>query len=157
DVRDIAKAWLSDGQYVLQVEPFGDYTVAKTGADRSKLPPTGPAPALKLPPLRRDRLSNGIELLVAERHAAPVAQATMLFDAGFAADSGAKPGTARMTLDMLDEGAGDRDSLAIAQRRDDLAAAIGTESNLDTSFLFLNAMKRTLPESLDLFADIIRR
>jgi zinc protease len=115
-VRDIARHWLSDGVLTLTVEPFPEYTVADSGADRSKLPALGEAPDLQLPPLQRAQLSNGLKLVLAERHDAPVVQLSLIADAGFAADAGIKPGTARLALDMLDEGAGDDDALALAAR-----------------------------------------
>lgn len=156
-VRDVARRWLSDGRYVLTVLPFPERPVGKDQADRSQLPAVGEAPALSLPPLQRDRLSNGIEILVAERHAAPLVQLGVMFDAGYAADDREKPGTARMTLDMLSEGAGKYDSLGLARREEELAAAIGASSNLDTSLVLLNSLTRRLPESLDLLADVILR
>ena len=156
-VRKTAVAWLSDGQFVLTVEPFPEYTAAASGADRSSLPEAGAAPALELPPLQRSKLSNGIEVILAERHAAPVVQVGVLFDAGYAADVGEKPGTARMTLDLLEEGAGERDALSFALRKEELAVEIGAQSNLDASFVLMNALSERLPESLDLLADMVQR
>ncbi|MGQ0698103.1 MAG: M16 family metallopeptidase [Panacagrimonas sp.] len=156
-VRKSTQTWLSDGQFVLLVEPFPEYRALNAGADRSKLPEVGPAPALELPPLQRAKLSNGIEVMLAERHAAPVVQLIMLFDGGYAADLGEKPGTARMTLDMLNEGAGSRDSLALALRKEELAVEIGAQSNLDSSFVVMNSLAKRLPESLELLADFVLR
>jgi len=156
-VRKVAQDWLSDGQFVLTVEPIPDYEAAKTGADRSKLPAVGAAPALELPPLQRAKLSNGIEVVLAERHAAPIVHMSLMFDAGQAAEPRDRPGTARMTLEMLDEGAGTRNVLEVAERKEELSAQIGAQSNLDTSFILLNSLKAKLPESLDLVADIVRR
>lgn len=154
-VRDNARAWLSDGQFVLNVEPYPEYEVAKTGADRSKLPAVGPAPELELPPLQRATLGNGLKLVLAERHDVPVVQFSLLVDAGYAADASAKPGTAKMTLDMLDEGTATLDALAIAARGEDLGAQLSVSSNLDSSLVSLNALKAKLPESLTLFADVL--
>ncbi|MGQ0502159.1 MAG: M16 family metallopeptidase [Panacagrimonas sp.] len=155
-VRTVARDWLSDGQFVLTTEPFPEYQAADKGADRSRLPEVGPAPALELPPLQRGHLSNGIEVMLAERHAAPVVQLAMLFDGGYAADQ-EKPGTARMTLDMLNEGAGKRDSVALALRKEDLAVQIGAQSNVDSSYVVMSGLVRSLPESLDLLADMVLR
>ncbi|MGQ0620962.1 MAG: M16 family metallopeptidase [Panacagrimonas sp.] len=157
DVRQTAQTWLSDGQFVLITTPLPDHQTAQVGADRSKLPAVGPAPKLELPPLQRTRLSNGMELLLAERHAAPVVQVILLFDAGYAADSGPRLGTAKMTLDMLDEGAGARDSLAIAIRQEELAARFSAQSTLDTSFVLMNILASRLPESLQLLSDLVLR
>lgn len=151
-----ARDWLSDGQFVMTVEPFPEYQASGQDADRSQLPQVGEPPALELPSLQRSHLSNGIEVILAERHAAPVVQVALLFDAGYAADS-VLPGTAKMTLDMLDEGAGKRDSLALAQRQEELAVQIGTQSNQDSSFVLMNALTERLPESLDLLSDMVIR
>ncbi|MES0872912.1 M16 family metallopeptidase [Sinimarinibacterium thermocellulolyticum] len=156
-VRDIARHWLADGRFTLTVEPFPEYRTADTGADRSKLPAVGAPPDLELPPLQRATLSNGLELVLAERHEAPVVQVSLIADAGYAADAGIKAGTARLTLDMLDEGAGDDDALALSARIERLGAQLSAGSNLDTSFVNLNALKARLAPSLDLFADVLLR
>jgi zinc protease len=154
-VRDVARSWLSDGRFTLDVQPFPEYTPAKTGADRSKLPAVTEAPPLKLPPLQRTTLSNGLEVLLAERHEVPVVQATLLVDAGYSADAGIAAGTAKMTLDMLDEGTPTMDSLAIARRAEDLSAVLMTSANSDAALIGLNALKSKLEPSLDLFSDVL--
>ena len=49
-------------------------------------------PALTFPEIQRATLGNGVELILAERHALPLVEVTMQFDAGYAADSGGKLG-----------------------------------------------------------------
>lgn len=156
-LRAVAQRWLADGVLKVDVEPFPDYQTATAGADRSKLPALGAPPALKLPPLQRATLSNGLRLVLAERHEAPVVQLSLLADAGYAADAGIKPGTAKLTLDMLDEGAGKYDALGLAAAEDALGALISSGSTLDISYVKLNALKAKLAPSLALYADIVRR
>jgi zinc protease len=84
-----------------------------------------------------------------------VLQMNLIFDAGYAADSQAKPGTAKLALGMIDEGTRSRDALEIARRAQELGANLGAGSSLDTSFISLNALTAKLPESLELFADIL--
>ena len=127
DVRNTARQWLSDGVFALEVHPFPEYSTAKTGADRSKMPVPGTAPALELPPLTRDTLSNGLKIVLAERHNVPVVQMNLIVDAGYAADSLAKPGTAKLALGMIDEGTKSLDSLQISKRAQELG--------LDDAFL----------------------
>jgi zinc protease len=155
DVQSAAQRWLSDGVFVLTVEPTPEYKVAATGADRSKLPSIGTPPDLKLPPLQRTTLSNGLKVVLAERHNAPVVNMSLIVDAGYAADSLAAPGTARLTMSMLDEGTKTRSSLEIAERAEMLGAGIGAGSSLDTSYISLNAITNKLSESLELFSDIL--
>ncbi len=155
DVRNTARQWLSDGVFALEVRPYPEYSTASSGADRSKLPALGTPPELKLPPLTRDTLSNGLKIVLAERHNVPVVQMNLIVDAGYAADSLAKPGTAKLALGMIDEGTKTLDSLQISKRSQELGASIGSGSSLDTSYITLNALKANLPESLDLFTDIL--
>lgn len=157
EVTEISRQWLSDGQFVLTVEPFPDYAAQTSEVDRSQLPAVGEAPALSLPTLQRTRLSNGIEVFVAERDAAPLVQVSLLFNAGFAADRHHSAGTASMTLDILEEGAGELDSLAFALRKEELAVQIGADSNQDASFVVMDSLTDKLPESLELLSDMVRR
>ena len=155
DIQAVAKQWLSDGDFVVQVQPTPEYHVAATGADRSKLPVTGTPPDLHLPSLQRATLSNGLKVVLAERHNAPVVDMTLIIDAGYAADSLSTPGTARLAINMLDEGTKKRNSLQIAERAELLGARLGAGSSLDTSYISLNSITGKLADSLELFSDVL--
>ncbi len=160
DIQNAAKQWLSDGAFVLDVQPTPEYKVASTGADRSKLPAVGTPPDLKLPPLQRATLSNGLKVVLAERHNAPVVDMTLIVDAGYAADSlaiggRALAGTAKLAINMLDEGTKKRNSLQIAERAELLGARLGAGSSLDTSFISVNAITNKLADSIELFSDVL--
>jgi len=155
DIQEVARRWLSDGVFALEVKPTPEYSVAATGIDRSKLPVVSTPPDLKLPELQRTTLSNGLKVALAERHNAPVVQLSLIMDAGYAADSLAKPGTARLTMAMVDEGTRSLDSLEIADKADRLGAYISTGSGLDTSYISLNAITSQLTDSLALFSDVL--
>ncbi len=122
DVQAAAKRWLSDGVFVLNVDPTPTYKTVASNVDRSKVPATGAPPSLNLPPPQRAKLSNGLQVVVVERHNAPVVDLTLIADAGFAADSQAKPGTARLTMLMLQEGTKTRTSPEISDRVESLGA-----------------------------------
>jgi zinc protease len=155
DVQNAARAWLSDGVFVLNVNPFPEYHPVASDADRSKLPVVGTPPALALPPLARAKLSNGLKVVLAERHDVPVVQLNLIVDAGHAADSLAKPGTANLTLAMLNEGTRTRDALQISARAEALGARLGAGSSLDTSYITLSAITSRLSDSLELFSDVL--
>ena len=155
EVQRASRTWLSDGVFVLNVEPFPEYHAAATGADRSKLPAVGTPAPLNLPPLQRANLSNGLKVVLAERHAVPVVQLSLIVDAGHAADSLAKPGTSNLALAMISNGTKTRNALQISARSEELGAEISAGSTLDTSFISLNAISSQLPNSLELFSDIL--
>jgi zinc protease len=111
DLKAAANRWLSDGAYILEVHPFPDYKTAATGADRSKPPVPGAPPELKLPKLQRATLSNGLKVVLAERHEVPLVRLTLAADAGFASDASTAPGTANLAMQMLTDGTRTRNAL----------------------------------------------
>ncbi len=156
DVQAAAARWLADGELAINVVPFGNYQAAAEGADRSELPDTGEAPSADFPDIQRTQLANGLEILLAERHAAPLVELRLLVDAGYASDQHAVPGTARLAMDMLDEGTTSRTALELSDELAMLGAELGSSSNLDLSAVRLSALKTNLGDSLDLLADVVR-
>ncbi len=155
DLKAVANRWLSDGAYVLEVHPFPDYKAAATGADRSKAPVVGVPPDLKLPKLQHATLSNGLKVILAERHEVPLINFWLNVDAGYAADQFASPGTASMTMALLTGGTKTRTALQISDEEAILGAQLAASSNLDVSIVELSALKSKLDPSLGLFADVI--
>jgi predicted Zn-dependent peptidase len=126
--------------------------------DRSKgVPVTTQFPAMRFPALQRATLSNGIKVILAERHEVPVVQMGMEFPGGFRSDHGRKAGTASFAMGMLDEGAGNDDAIALGNRAERLGAAVGGSADVDASSVSLSALKENLDPSLGLFADVVLR
>ena len=155
DLKAAANRWLADGVYALEVHPFPQFKTASTGADRSKAPATGTPPDLKLPKLQRTTLSNGLKVILAERHEVPLVNFWMTTDAGYAADQFAAPGTASMTSSLLDGGTSTRTALQISDQLAMLGAELRAYSNLDLSIVQLSSLRAKLDPSLELFADVI--
>ena len=155
DLKKAARDWLSDGVYILEVHPFPDYKPLKTDVDRSKLPETGPPPEAKFPALQKATLSNGLRIILAERHSVPLVVCKLLVDAGYAADQFAAPGTSRLFMEMLDEGTKKRSALQISEELALLGARLSTGANLDMSIVYLSALKPNLDASLDIYSDVI--
>jgi zinc protease len=155
DLREAARRWLSDGLYQLEVLPYPDYKTSTTGVDRSKLPDVGPTPDLRLPAFQRMTLSNGLRVVLAERHELPLVNFSMLIDAGTAADSFATPGTATMTSSLLASGTDKYNALEISNEIQRLGAELKADSSLDSSTVYLSALKSKLEASLALYADVL--
>lgn len=155
DVHRVATQWLSDGVYILEVHPFPSYQTAKSTVDRSKLPELGQLPDAQFPALQRATLANGLQIVLAERHSVPIVLFNLVMNAGFAADQFSTPGTARLAMSMLEEGTKKRTSLQISEELAMLGADVNASSDLDTSGVFLSALKKNLDASLDIYADII--
>jgi zinc protease len=154
-VKEAAKFWLTDGDYVLEVHPYPTNLKTEAAIDRSKEPAEGGAMSLSLPPLQKTTLSNGLKVVLAERHTAPVVNFTLLVDSGFSADVTSAPGTASFSQRMLEEGTPTRDSLKIGEELESLSANFNAGSNLDFCTVSLNTLKSTMDKSLDIYSDLI--
>ncbi len=155
DVETAARRWLHDGVLVVEIHPYPQYRTVESPVDRSTLPESGPPPEVAFPKLQRATLSNGLEVILAERHSVPIVDFNLMLDAGYAADHGKLSGTASLTLNMLDEGTSSRTALEISEGLDELGAELGTGSNLDMSSVSLSALRENLDPSLELFADVV--
>lgn len=125
--------------------------------DRTKTPVPGDPPALKLPPIHKRALANGLPVWVVESHEVPVVNVTLIVKAGAAADPLGQFGLASFTAAMLDEGAGSRTALELADAVEFLGASLTTGSTMDSSTIRLQTPVSKLDEALPLFADVVLR
>ena len=154
-VQDAAARWLSDGVYILDVQPFPEYASTASAVDRSAVPKPGAPPAVRFPTFERATLGNGLKVIVAERQSVPQVNLTLLVDSGYAADQLSLPGTASLALDMMDEGTGTRTALQISEELAGLGATLGVGADLDSGSVSLSALKEKLDPALAIFADVI--
>ena len=154
-VKKAADEWLSDGDYVLEVHPYPTNFKTEAKLDRSKEPAPGGPMSLNLPPLQKVTLSNGLKVVLAERHTAPVVNFTLMVDSGYSADPADATGTASFEQRMLEEGTPARDSLKISEELESLSANFFAGANLDYSLVSLNTLKSTMDKSLDIYTDVI--
>ncbi|WP_363799448.1 pitrilysin family protein [Lysobacter firmicutimachus] len=183
-VQAAGRTWLGTGSHTLLVQP-GDkpasslpetahaapatkpapipaadprYKTVASDVDRSAgVPKTDRFPELRFPAPQRATLSNGTEVVLVERRQTPVVQLWMEFPGGFSADLGHPVGTASFAMAMLDEGAGEYGALALSARKEALGVELSSSASLDSANVAMSALTDKLGESLDLFADVIRR
>ena len=125
--------------------------------DRKQPPPIGPAPALKLPAIQKHQLSNGLAVWIVEHHEVPLAQVNLIVRSGSAADPIGKYGVGSLTAAMLDEGAGTRSSLDLADAIEFLGANLSTASSFDSSAVRMSVPVAKLAEALPLMAEVALR
>jgi zinc protease len=155
DIKRVANQWLGDGVYTLEILPYANLAPAAQGADRKKMPEPGEPPAPKFPELQKAKLSNGIQVILAERHSVPVVNFAMLFDAGYASDQGANPGTASLAMRTMEDGTTTRNAIDLSTELASLGANLATGSNIDMSFVNVSALKTELDPTLEVYADVI--
>lgn len=130
--------------------PHGSFFVAPPAVNRSRgVPVIDTYPEVGFPVVRRQRLSNGIDIAFAERRGGGLVEVRVLVGRGGVLDAGEVPGLARFMWTMLMEGADDLDASAIDALRQRLGAILHPTS--------LSALAAQLRPSLALLAQVLRR
>jgi predicted Zn-dependent peptidase len=155
DIHKVIKDWLSSGRHTIVCTPFPNFQVTGVEADRSKVPALGTQPASSFPDLQTATLKNGMKVVLASRKNVPNITMNLMIDAGYAADQFAKPGTASLSMNLLDEGTKTLNALQISDKLQMLGGSISSYSDLDASYVSMSTLKPTLEASLDLFADVV--
>jgi zinc protease len=155
DVVAAARRWLTAGAYHLEVQPYPQVAATGDGADRTSVPNTDTFPEVRFAEFERDFLSNGMELIVANRSAVPVVNVRTSFDAGYASDQFGELGTSSLAMTMLDEGTKKRSALEISDELARLGARFSAGSGIDASTVGISALKENLDASLDIYADLV--
>lgn len=116
------------------------------------------APRVDLPEPTRMRLPNGLTVMYVRQAELPVVSAVLVTRGAGSADEPAEaPGLASFTANMLDEGAGGRDALALADALDLLGANLSTSSATDAAQTFLYVLRQNFPAALRIMADVATR
>jgi predicted Zn-dependent peptidase len=132
-------------------------TATAQAPDRTKPPELGPPPKLTLPPITQQRLSNGLQVLVLEKHQVPLVQVNVVVKAGSAMDPDERPGLASLTSAMLDEGAGGRSALELSDAIAFLGADLSIFAEQHRITVALHTPVARLDSALALLADVALR
>lgn len=125
--------------------------------DRTK-PPVLQAPkSLQLPAVQKFVLSNGLQVVLMEKHQVPLVQLNLTIKSGSVNDPADKVGVASLTFDMLDEGAAGKTSLELADAIDFLGATIRTGAGAHSSFVMLHTPLSKFDDALKIMGDIVLR
>jgi len=124
---------------------------------RSAAPPPGVPRPYHFPDITRVTLANGLRVLVAENHNAPVVALRVLVRSGADHDNAELAGLAALVADLLDEGAGSRDAMQLAEDVGLLGGALGTGADWDATYASLEVLSRYVDRTIEILADVTFR
>ena len=120
---------------------------------------TEPAPLearpFQLPEAQTGQLSNGVQVTVVENNEVPMVNVRIAFDRGSWNDTVEMAGLASVTLDMLNEGAGEYDASGLSTASKRLAANINSWASNDASQLSLGVLTKNIAPGLDLLTTVL--
>ncbi|MBI1945733.1 MAG: insulinase family protein [Deltaproteobacteria bacterium] len=124
---------------------------------RQARPPSGPVPELQLPAVQRADLKNGLTVLVIEDHSLPLVSARVVVRAGAAQESAKDAGLAALTWDLIDEGAGAMNQLALANALAQIGAELRTGGDLECGAAELEVAREQAEAGLKLLAAVVTK
>jgi zinc protease len=175
DVKRVANEYLGPNRVRLDVTPGaqakrppesevdrkGQVAIAperppvKDAFDRSKMPGTGETPDFSPPPVVRRKLSNGLEVILSERHELPILTFRLILKGGQNLEPPGRDGLAELTADLMSEGTKTRDALTLAGELSKLGASVGASFDRESGSLNLTTLAKHTDPALDLFADVL--
>lgn len=157
DLQTVSRKWLGRPYYETLLLPQPIPAVTGTRVDRSKLPELSTAGVeVKFPPIAQTILSNGMRLVVAERHNLPLIEASVHFDTGSDADAGYVPGISSQVFKLLALGTQRYDATALAEQMAQTGVSFNaTVSNRHSGFNWSMSSERAAP-AFALAAEMLR-
>ncbi|MDP2316192.1 MAG: pitrilysin family protein [Pseudomonadota bacterium] len=114
-----------------------------------------PARTFAIPKTTQATLSNGLTVVVAENHEVPLAWVRLAFRTGSLGDPAGKEGLAAVTLDMMNEGAGEYDAIGLSNALMRLGSDLGTGAGDDGATVSASGLTANLDATLDLFSTVL--
>jgi len=124
-------------------------------AFRAAVPPSGKIEPFKVPAVKRFRLKNGLQVILAESHELPLVNMDLIVKTGSSANGTDKAGLASLVTDMLDEGTRQRTATQIASEVARLGATLTTYATWDSSGVALSTLTENLERAISVWADVL--
>jgi zinc protease len=129
---------------------------ARQALDRSKIPPPGKAPELRVPKWTKTTLANGADLIVSEKHDLPLVSFSMIVLGGSDQfEQADRRGLASITASMLSEGTITRDGEALSNALQLLGTSINVGIGNDSGSMGFVSMTGKFQPTLDILADML--
>jgi zinc protease len=129
---------------------------AQQKLDRSKVPPAGKPPALRVPAWTKSTLANGAEFIVSEKHDLPLVSFTITFQGGSSqAESATRRGVAGLTTAMMNEGTKTRDGEALSNALQLLGTTVNVSVGSENGSIGFQSTTSKFPQALEILADML--
>jgi predicted Zn-dependent peptidase len=125
--------------------------------DRSRLPEPARGHPFIFPPIEKSQLPNGLCVWTVRHPAVPVVSAMLLVRNGSASDPAGKEGLAAITMDMLDEGSGERSAIEMHEGLARIGAQFDSDIGSDAAALTVTMLSRFTERGLAIVADMAAR
>jgi zinc protease len=133
------------------------YTKPKDNFDRSKQPPSGPNPVVKVPQFWKKSLSSGATVIGVENNEIPVVNLNIYLKGGTILEQNnlSKTGVAALFASMMNEDTKDKTSEEISLELDKLGSNIRVDNSTDAIVFSVQSLSANLAKTLDILREKI--
>jgi predicted Zn-dependent peptidase len=112
--------------------------------------------ALRLPPYKKVKLSNGLTVMLLEQHEVPIISFSVLARAGAVNDPPGKDGLSSVTADLLRKGTHTRTAEQLSSELDFIGGTLDFGAGHDVVIGSAEVMKKDLKAGLELLGDVLQ-
>ncbi len=123
--------------------------------DRSKSPVPGADPALKTPQIWTSEAPNGMKIYGIEHHEVPLVSCYISIKGGHMLDDISKPGVARFTAQMLNEGTKNKTPEELEEAIQLLGASISVSGGNENTIVYVTTLARNFDKAMDLVEEML--
>ena len=140
-----------------QVDPSANATYQPTPSsfDRSKEPPYGKAPAVKIPVIWTDKLANGMHIYGIENNEVPLVQFELVIDGGLLLEDPQKVGVSNLMARMTTQGTSKKTPEQLEEAIEQLGAGINVIAGSEEIRVRVNTLARNYQATLALLEEIL--
>lgn len=139
------------------VDPTATATYQRTPStfDRTKEPPEGPAPEVKIPAIWNQELANGMRVYGIENNEVPLVQFEIVIDGGLLLEDTSKVGVANMMARMLTQGTKRKTPQQLEEAIQQLGATINVFAGTEDIRIRVNTLARNYTATLALVKEML--
>jgi zinc protease len=141
----------------MEVVAGGEEIIEKTPSsfDRSVAPVPGPDPSITLPQIWKSEAENGMKIYGIEQHELPLVSYSIVIEGGHLLDDLAKPGVARFTAQMLNEGTKEKTPEDLEEEIELLGANINVRGGEENITVSVSTLARNFEKTIALVEEML--
>jgi zinc protease len=131
------------------------YTRTPSSFDRSKEPPYGKAPQVKIPTVWNEKLGNGLRVYGIQNNEVPLVQFEVVIDGGFLLEDVNKTGVSNLMARMMTQGTRRKTPEQLEEAIDQLGASITVSANTEDIRIRGTSLAKNYGATLALLQEIL--
>jgi zinc protease len=141
----------------MKIEATGEEVIEKTPSkiDRSVPPVLGPDPSITIPSVWSTEAANGMKVYGIEQHELPLVTYSIVIKGGHMLDDISKPGVARFTAQMLNEGTKNKTPEELEEEIQLLGATINVRAGEENITVSVRTLARNFEKTIALVQEML--